>query len=138
LFGKIFVPDAVYRELVHPTAPPPLRQWAGHRPRWLEIRTVASREDEALRPLGVGERDAIALAMSLHTDLVPIDDRKGTKAALTKGLEVTGTPGILRVAARLGSVNLADSFERLKRTNFRYRQEIVDRLLAEQSGEVSG
>jgi hypothetical protein len=43
--------------------------------------------------------------------------------------------GNLGLAARRGLIDLADCFARLKRTNFRYRQEIMDALLDEQAGE---
>jgi predicted nucleic acid-binding protein len=91
-------------------------------------------DDAALRPLGAGERAAIALALSIHADLVLIDERKGTQAALNKGLDVTGTLGILQRAAKRGLLNLADAFDRLKRTNFRYQQKIMDKLL-DQTGQ---
>jgi len=81
--------------------------------------------------IGAGERAAISLALSIHADLILIDERKGTQAALERGLEVAGTLGVLQRAARQGLVNLAKAFERLKQTNFRYRQEIMDRLLTE-------
>jgi predicted nucleic acid-binding protein len=55
--------------------------------------------------------------------------------ARSKGLAVTGTLGVLSLAARRGLVDLADSFARLKRTNFRYRQEIMDALLDQQAGK---
>ena len=88
-----------------------------------------------LRPLEAGERAAITLALSMHADLILIDERKGTLTGLNKGFEVTGTLGILRLAARRGLVDLANSFARLKRTNFRYRQEIMDALLDEQADD---
>ena len=132
LFGKIFVPDTVYRELTHSSAPAQLRNWADQRPQWLEVNTVTPQYDQAVSSLGVGERAAIALAVSLNADLILIDERKGTKAALTRGLDVTGTLGILRAAAQRNLVDLADCFERLKQTNFRYRQEMLDQLLSEQ------
>jgi predicted nucleic acid-binding protein len=83
---------------------------------------------------GAGERAAITLALSLHADLILIDERKGTAVALGKGLDVTGTLGVLGLAARRGLVDLADAFARLKRTNFRYRQETMDTLLSGQGG----
>jgi hypothetical protein len=55
--------------------------------------------------------------------------------ALGKGFEVAGTLGVLALAARWGLVDLADSFARLKRTNFRYRQGIMDALLDQQESE---
>lgn len=64
-----------------------------------------------------------------------IDERKGAAAALRKGLEVTGTLGILGLAARRGLVDLGDCFARLKQTNFRYRQQIMDALLAQEKAD---
>ena len=124
----------MFEEFCHPTAPPSLRKWADERPAWLELASVNPVDDDAFRALGAGERAAITLALSMGADLILIDERKGTRAALAKGLEVTGTLGILRLAARDGLIDLADCFARLKLTTFRYRQEMMDALLAEVSG----
>lgn len=132
LFGKVSVPDAVHKELCHSTAPPRVREWAARVPDWAEVMPVKDVDDPALSSLGPGERAAIALALSLPADLLLIDERKGTTAALRKGLDVTGTLGVLDLAARRGLVDLADAFARLKRTNFRYRQELFDALLRKQ------
>ncbi|MBV9158229.1 MAG: DUF3368 domain-containing protein [Acidobacteriaceae bacterium] len=137
LFGKVFVPDAVYNELCHPTAPPLLNAWTSERPAWLEVCSVNPIDDEMFRVLGAGERAAITLAISMHADLILIDERKGTKVALNRGFDVTGTLGILRIAAQRGWIDLAACFARLKRTNFRYRQDIVDEMLAEGSSGIS-
>jgi predicted nucleic acid-binding protein len=64
---------------------------------------------------------------------VLIDERRGTQIAIENGLDVSGTLGVLQRAARKGFLNLGEAFERLKRTNFRYRQEILDKLLNELS-----
>jgi len=101
----------------------------------VELKPVDIVDDAALAPLGAGERAAITLALSLHADLILIDERKGTTVALNKGFEVTGTLGVLGLAARQGLVDLADSFARLKRTNFRYRKAIMDELLDQQEGK---
>jgi predicted nucleic acid-binding protein len=98
-------------------------------PAWAEVTVVEAIDDETLQPLGAGERAAITLALSLNADLILIDERKGTLVALAKGFDVTGTLGVLSLAARRGPLNLADSFARLKPMNFRYRQEIMDELL---------
>ncbi len=135
LFGRIVVPDAVYKELSHPSAPRMIREWAAATPEWAEVVPVDAIDDAALQTLGAGERAAITLALSLHADLILIDERKGTNVALRKGFEVTGTLGILQLAARRKLVNLADAFAHLKRTSFRYRQELMDELLREQEGE---
>ena len=135
LFGKIFVPDAVHKELCHPSAPALVREWVARLPDWVEVVSVETVDDAAFLPLGAGERAAITLALSMHADLILIDERKGTHVALNKGFEVAGTLGVLALAARRGLVDLADSFARLKRTNFRYRQGIMDVLLDQQAGK---
>ncbi|HXB67222.1 MAG TPA: hypothetical protein VNY05_03215 [Candidatus Acidoferrales bacterium] len=84
LLGKVFVPDAVHKELCQSTAPPRVREWATRVPDWVEVMTVGAVDDPALLSLGAGERAAIALALSLPADLVLIDERKGTTAALTR------------------------------------------------------
>ena len=103
----------------------------------MEVRETPGRyaDDESLRGLDDGEQAAIALAAALNADLLLMDDREGVIVARSKGLAVTGTLGVLSLAARRRLVDLADSSARLKRTNFRYRQEIMDELLDQQAGE---
>ena len=132
LFGTVLVPEAVHHELCHPAAPSVVREWAAALPVWVQVTPVDPIDDATLQSLGAGERAAITLALSLHANLILIDERKGTAVALGKGLDVTGTLGVLGLAARRGLVDLADAFARLKRTNFRYRQEVMDMLLDQQ------
>jgi predicted nucleic acid-binding protein len=81
--------------------------------------------------LDAGEEDAIALAGEFHADLMLMDDREGVLIARSKGFRVAGTLGILSMAAAHRLVDLEDAFERIKRTSFHYRQEVMDQLLAE-------
>ena len=113
LFATVLVPDAVHMELRNPLAPASVQAWAAALPSWVEVRQVPEVPDDAsLRPLGAGERAAIILAMSIRADLVLMDERKGTQAAINKGLQVAGTLGILQRAARRGLLDLAEAFER--------------------------
>jgi predicted nucleic acid-binding protein len=130
LFGEIHVPAAVYKELCHPAAPASVRAWALTTPVWLSIAPAAGVSDPETALLDDGERAAIALAELIHADLVLMDERKGIRVSLQKGFEVTGTLGILDLAARHGLIDLAESFARLKATNFRYRPEMMADLLA--------
>ncbi len=59
-----------------------------------------------------------------------MDERAGIAAARSLGLHATGTLGLLAVASDCGLVDLAAAFMRLKSTNFGYRQELIDALLA--------
>jgi len=95
----------------------------------MEVTQVSASDDAALQSLDEGERAAISLAELLRADLILMDDRKGTSAALNKGFLVTGTLGVLDLASRRGIVNLTEAFARLKATNFRYPPEIMAALL---------
>ena len=133
LFDRVILPAVVRDELGHPKAPLVVREWINNPPDWVDIRQspVSHAPDSALAGLDAGEEDAIALALELHADLLLMDDEEGATAARAKGLEVTGTLGILRRAAQRRLLNLAAAFDRIKRTNFRYRQDVMDTLLRE-------
>jgi predicted nucleic acid-binding protein len=60
-----------------------------------------------------------------------MDDREGVLVARRKGLTVTGTLGVLGLAAKHGLLHLSSAFEQLKKTNFCYSQRIMDQLLNE-------
>jgi predicted nucleic acid-binding protein len=125
------------RELDDGETPPSVRDWIANPPVWVEVKETPVRDlnDESLDGLDQGERAAIALAVAINADLLLMDDREGVVVARNRGFAVTGTLGVLSLAGRRGLVNLSDSFALLKRTNFRYRQGIMDEILAEQAGE---
>jgi len=129
LFTEIHIPQAVLDELSHTAAPEALRNWALSRPDWITIDCDPDFADTETLRLDRGERAAIALAERLSADLLLIDERKGVRVALSKGFQVTGTLGILDRAARRGLIDVADCVERLKRTNFRYRPEMLGALI---------
>ena len=132
LFEKVFAPAAVSAELLHQDAPAIVRAWAARPTAWLEVRSVSSTiDDPAWRALDAGEREALALARTLKADLVLMDDRAAVAVAIKHGYAVTGTLGVLDLAARRGLVDLAEALARLKATSFRYRPEILDALLAQ-------
>jgi predicted nucleic acid-binding protein len=133
LFNRVILPAVVRNELSHPKAPQVVQDWIFSPPEWVDIRQspAAHAHDLALASLDAGEEDAIALALELHADLLLMDDEEGAITARAKGLEVTGTLGILRRAAQRQLLDLAAAFEQVKRTNFRYRQDVMDTLLME-------
>lgn len=132
VFEKVFTPAAMRAELLDPDAPAMVRAWAAQPPPWLDVRPVTSTiDDPAWRALDAGEREALALARTVSAELVLMDDRAGVAVARQQGLAVTGTLGVLDLAARHGLIDLADAFARLRATTFRCRPEIVDALLAQ-------
>lgn len=103
LYGVIYIPSAVYRELlvgVERGNHPPLESELD----WLLVHPVVGVESlhPSLRNLGVGEMEALALALQLNADLLLMDDRAGRRAAQGYGLPVIGTLGVLVDAKRMG------------------------------------
>jgi predicted nucleic acid-binding protein len=80
-----------------------------------------------------GERAAILLAIRIAAELLLIDDRDGVNLARSRGFAVTGTLGILDLAATRGLIRLNEAVERLKDTSFRYPPDVLDALLARHS-----
>lgn len=131
LFSAVHLPEKVWSELRHDKAAPMVRQWMLAPPSWVEVAVADSLiSDPSLDRLDDGERAAIQLAVRIKAELILMDDREGVFAARRKGFAVTGTLGILDLAARRGLIQIEDAFERLRATNFRCRPEIMEAILA--------
>ena len=137
LFERVLVPQVVRDELADAEAPQAVRDWIAHAPDWLVVRPADPGDDDVtVVKLDEGERAAIALARAIKAELVLMDDREGVGIARHRGLAVTGTPGVLDLAARRGLIDLAAAFEHLKTTTFYYRQGLLDALLARHTARL--
>ena len=130
LFTTILMPEIVRDELSHVRTPSPVRAWAANTPPWIAIVPTPSIETLPLPGLGAGERAAIALALAQRADMILMDDRRGVAAARGHGFGSIGTIGLLDRAAQRGLLDLTTAVARLKATNFRYRPELLDAVLA--------
>jgi predicted nucleic acid-binding protein len=128
LYGRVVIPRAVWDELRKPGAPAPVREWTDGLPGWIEVREPAA-PDAALN-LDPGERDAITLALELRADLVLLDERRGRREAVGRGLAVTGTLGVLDAAAERGLIKLPEAIAGLRQTTFRVPPSLLQELLA--------
>ena len=127
LYGLVVIPRAVFDELSEKGAPEAVRRWLHPPPEWISIRS-ASVIDESLI-LGRGEVEAICLAQEIHADEILLDERRARKAALERGLTVTGTLGVLESAAKRHLLHLPEVIEKLERTNFRIDPALVQEAL---------
>jgi predicted nucleic acid-binding protein len=130
LFTNACIPGAVLRELLHPSAPTSVRQWASDLPNWVTVEEPGIITDIALLSLHQGEREAIALASMLRAQFLLTDDYKARTVAHSRGLDTLTTLLILDAAADRGWISFNDALKRLLATNFR-----VDRLTIEQLSE---
>lgn len=118
-YGQVLVPEPVAGELSAAAAPTVVREWMTKPPAWVEVRPVPSDAVSMITDdLDLGERAAIALAETMHADLLLIDEAAGRAEAKRRQLRVTGTLGVLRAGAEQGLVNVPDLLERLKATSF--------------------
>jgi predicted nucleic acid-binding protein len=127
MFERVIVPGAVRNELASADAPPAVREWIASAPDWLEI--IETPESTAPAGLHRGEAEAIDLAESLRADLLLMDERKGVNVARARHIRVTGTLGLLEMAAQRGLVDFADSVARLRQTSFRSPDALLDLML---------
>lgn len=127
LFGQILIPTAVASELSYPRRPVAVRALAAATPAWLVVRQPIA--IESIPEIDLGEREAISLAMEVRADLLLIDDAAGRLAAAGRGLAITGTIGLLERAADQQLLDLAEAFERVKRTDFWVNPRLLDKRL---------
>jgi predicted nucleic acid-binding protein len=95
-----------------------IKRFLAEAPDWLEVRP-SPEIDPALRQLDSGEQEVITLPLATKADSVLLDEKKGRQAARERGLGVSGTLGVIRLAADQGLVTLTDALDRLEKTNFR-------------------
>jgi len=127
LYGQLVIPSAVVRELVHPRTPPVVGRWIQTPPQWTRIQSPTQIDPAA--HLGLGEREAISLALELKATQLLIDDRAARRIAVERGLLITGTVGILEQAATSGFLNLSEALKKLSTTNFRISADVVREML---------
>ena len=129
IFDRVLIPKAVLTELQQTQTPEKVRAWRAHLPAWMEINSIRSTATQGLMNLGMGEREAILLALETGADLVLIDELRGRKAAQSLRIQVRGTIGILEHAAHAGMIDLRVALNKLDQTNFRISQSIREDLL---------
>jgi predicted nucleic acid-binding protein len=127
LYGRLVIPAAVAKELTHPHTPAVVSRWVKALPHWATIQAPA-RIDSAMH-LGLGEREAIALAQELKAAQLLIDDRAARRIAVERGLLTIGTVAIMEQAAANNLLNLSEVIQNLLATNFRINADVVQEAL---------
>lgn len=127
LFGRVIIPREISLELSQSSRPRVVRDFIASPPSWLVERTPVA--IQPIPALHAGELAAISLAYELKADLLLIDESRGRKAASDLRIPVTGTIGVLELAADRGLIELKDAFARLKNTDFWISHRLLDERL---------
>jgi predicted nucleic acid-binding protein len=122
LFEKIFIPPAVFHEVVILGARRPGAEEVKNAG-WIE--TCEAKNTLAVQifrlTLGAGESEAIVLATERKTDLIILDDWKARQAAVALTLPVIGTIAVLKKAHEKGFLNdFQSTLDELRNAGFRF------------------
>jgi len=129
LYGRVIVPTAVITELTRERTPNPVRTWVMERPDWLRVQVPTQVIAPGRTDLGEGEREAIRLAVEMSADALLVDDRDARHEAERLGVRVLGTLRVLADASQHDFADLAVAFVRLRQTNFRASDQLLQQLL---------
>ncbi len=133
LYGTVFVPDAVFREVA----------WYGaRRPGAVELAAAAWAIRVALEvppdallaeDVGAGESEAIALAVQRRARLLLLDDRRARRIAeVAYRLRVKGVAGVLVAAKRRGLIASVESLlVQIRGNGYYIAQPIINRAVRE-------
>lgn len=130
IFGSVFIPEAVARELAvcHVSLPA-----------WIQTLRVQDKEsvERLCLELDIGESEAIALAMELGADFLLMDEKLGRATAQRAGLTTIGILGVAAAAKRQGLLeSVATVIQELKeKASFRISAELEARVLRD-AGEL--
>lgn len=134
LFGVVYIPEAVYRELTDNEAFPEEVRMV-QECEFLYMQKVDNGKSVAILQnftgLDAGESEAIILADEMNSDVLLMDERKGRQVAKKLGIRITGTIGILTQAFDEGILTKEDverCIERLKESGIRISEKLYQRL----------
>lgn len=119
LFGKIIIPEKVAEELQHPKTPHQVKSWMQAPPDWLEVRKADLTVFTPQKKIDDGEREAFALALELNADAVLLDDKYALTEAKRLNLQTIALFTLFEIAAARNLINLPQTIEAIRRTNFR-------------------
>ncbi|AEM38526.1 hypothetical protein Pyrfu_0657 [Pyrolobus fumarii 1A] len=135
LYKEVIIPSAVYDEVVIRGQGRPGSEELEMLVQQGKARLLSpgdKRLVEALHdPLGLGEAEAIALALE-HGCIVALDDRIARSKARSMGLKVIGTLGLLREAYDTNIIDkdrLIQSLEQLRQHGFRISERVLRELI---------
>ncbi len=127
VFGKIYVPQAVYDEVTISDKPQ-----SAQLEEFLSDKVIAVELNISKMGLGQGELEAIALYKSMDADFLLIDDKRAKSFAKLNSLNVIGSLGVMLLAKEQGFVEfIRADLEKLVNSGLYISQSLVDRVLRE-------
>jgi predicted nucleic acid-binding protein len=136
IFQKVYVPEAVYNEVVEKGRKKPGAKEV-RESLWIIKKKVSDNTQVNLLMVSLerGEAETLVLAKEMEADIILLDEEKARKSAVLAGFKVIGLIGILIIAKQMGLIkNIKPYIETLQEKNFRISNKIVNKAL-KQAGE---
>ena len=134
LFGVVYIPEAVYRELTDNEAFSEEVRMV-QECEFLYVQKVDNGKSVTILQnftgLDAGESEAIILADEMNSDVLLMDEHKGWQVAKKLGITITGTIGILTQAFDEGMLTKEEverCIELLKESGIRVSEKLYQRL----------
>jgi predicted nucleic acid-binding protein len=133
LYGQVYVPPAVYEEVVTKGKGRPGAQEVAQAD-WIVVSEVSEVARGTVQPrpaaLHAGEIEAMELALWLQAKLVILDERLARKIAKAQRLNIVGTVGILRHARDRGLLaDLKGALDELRSSGIRISDKLYREVL---------
>ena len=138
LFDIIFVPKAVIDEISRKDdkVRTKIKTFINSNEFKIKNTTLQKLYQSLNKKLGQGESEAIALAVELNSDYVILDDSAARKQALSMGLKVKGTLGVIKKLEEEKEIVIDDInwfYKRLYEIGFRVNEDILNEIFRNQS-----
>ena len=132
LFSRIRIPEAVWLECVQKTGADSRRIEHAASERWLNVVSVATKRSHP-PSLGIGEAEAIQLALETEKALLIMDDRLARREATRRGLGYIGTVRMLHLAEQRSIVDNAEAtIQRMAECGYGLLRKVGHRLKEQQ------
>jgi predicted nucleic acid-binding protein len=133
IYSSVTIPPRVFEELNTSSNKPGAKVLSeAISASWLQIVELKKPIDSAILRLLIdaGESESIQLALEQNARLLIIDDKKGRKAAKSRGIHVIGTGGILISAKKAGLLNeISQVLNNLAGAGYRLSPDLCNRIL---------
>lgn len=133
LFEEVYIPDAVYREVVIEGGERPGAKEVKNAD-WIRTISIKNRSfaSHLKQEIDDGEAEAIVLALGIKADAILLDDADARRIARTLELNVKGTIGVLLLAWRRRLLNnIKEKIEELMARGYRLNDKIYRKILEE-------
>jgi predicted nucleic acid-binding protein len=118
--GRIDILREMYGSVI--VTPEVANEYGDLLPEWITIQAVSDSNKVMIlnKFIGLGESSAMALALEIENALLIVDDKRARQFALSLGLEITGTLGLLIRAYENSIIHDIDSVvASLRKADFR-------------------